>query len=445
MDKKELFKELIEYLKKEYLNETEFLKCLEILNNLNEVELKREEKKFLVICGCDINILYLRFLIKNTPEDDYENLLHYRGNLIKYYKNKEKICKDQKQKMEIRKNYLEELKKHRDVLRIYKKDSSKKISVSKKLALTVKDIAKTMEIFMKEKDILKKVKRVLVDTAVGITGVSVIAAIGSIATMMWIGLPVTAGTVLSTVVSCAPTASYIGLSSLIRNFNNKTEFEQYLFKMSAEYQNLIKTFQLENKDEIKNIKQMKQDALLLRGLDKIKAHEEIIEKIKILISRTNIVEIKEGFELEIVGLLRENKDIREKIKDDYLEGIIQDKELYIQNNKELKKLNIKLFEKENSLKEAFKQAGVNFGTSFTVILMAKAILASVAPGTFAINGITDIGTPLLISAINCLLNIPTYHNKRKLQDSEYDERKFEEEKERIAQMLGIEKPAMKLA
>jgi len=92
---------------------------------------------------------------------------------------------------------------------------------------------------------------------------------------------------------------------------------------------------MENKYEIEEITKMKQAALLLDNQDKIKAYEEIIEKINILIQRTNVVEIKEGFELDIVSLLRENKDIRKKIKDDYLEEKNQDSELYKQNNKEL--------------------------------------------------------------------------------------------------------------
>lgn len=445
MEKNDLLNILEKFNRKEFLTEQEFLNCLEIIEKINKFDLTKDEEKYLIISGCDINILYLKFLIKNTPENDYENLLHYRGKLIKFYKNKEKLCMEQGKKYEIRKIYLEELKKHRDVLSIYRNDRKKIFPITKKVALTIKDIAKSMEIFMKEKDILKKVKQIVKDTAGGVTGVALISIVIAVAVMCVTQVPITTGNLLSFIVNCSPAAAYIGLSSLIRNLNNKTEFQQYLFKTSTVYQNLIKTFQIDNKDAIDNITRMKQNAALLGGQEKINLNDEIISKINVLINKTDVMEIKEGFELDILSLLRENKDIREKIKDEYLEGINKDTELYKQNNNELKKLNIELFKKENSIKEAFKYSGVNLATSIPVILMSKAILAAIAPGSFEINGIGSLSTPILISMINGLLDIPTYHKKRKLSDTEYDERKDREEMEQIAQILNIEKTGMKLA
>lgn len=445
MEKTELLKKLELTAKDGFSSEKEFITCLDIIEKLNEADLTKNEKFFIKKSTCNINILYIQFLIKKTPEDDYENLLHLRGKLIKLYKTKEKISKDSNEKMAIRKTYLEELKKHREILRVYKRDNTKKIPVSKKLALTVKDISKTIEIFMNEKDILNKVKRIVKDTGNGVTCSAVIAMIISFAFCHFSNIPITTKNILSIVASCAPAAAYIGLSSLIRNIGSKTEFQDYLDKTSAEYKNLINTFQMENKDLIGEINELKQVSSKLFNDDKIKLNNKIINKIKILIDRTEVIELKEGFELEIIGLLRENKDIREKVKDNYLEGLANDKEIYDRNNKELKKLNIELFMKENSIKEAFKQSGSNLVVSMVVILMAKALLSAVAPGVFAINGISSIGIPILISAINGLLNVPTYGNKRKLKDTEYDEKKREREKEEIMKMLGSQSRNMRLA
>jgi len=127
--------------------------------------------------------------------------------------------------MMIGKIYVDELKKQREILRIYKRKDSKKISVGKNIALTIKDIAKTMEIFMKEKDLFLKVKQIMTDTASGITGTALFFIVASVVLTICVGGSLTVGSILSTLAICAPSAAYIGLASLIRNIKSKSEFE----------------------------------------------------------------------------------------------------------------------------------------------------------------------------------------------------------------------------
>lgn len=428
-----MFKKLDVLINKGFFEESDFNRALQVVEAIKRLDLNKDEKKKISIYSLNIYILKFQFQIKNTKNDDYENLINLRGKLIFLYKKLEKEAVDENEKMNIRKIYLEELKKHKEIFKSYKK-SDKKIPIKKSVAMNIKDIAYSMEIFIKEKDLFKKVKNIIKDTALGVSSAALVALIVSAAVCYFTKMPFT----LSTIVSCAPSAAYIGLSSLIRNVTTKTQFEKYLFINSNEYKSIVDNFYNENKDLIEEIVNDKRKSENLYYINKITANEKIIDKINILIDRTKISELKEGFELEILGLLRENKDIRLKIKDNYEEGITNNKKLYVDNNKKLMKLNIQLFNKENSIKEAFKNAGDNFVKSFQIILITKAILAAVAPGTFPLNSIDKLSTPLLITAINNLINIPTYHGKRKNKDTSYDKKMLEEEKRKLLEIINDE-------
>ena len=441
MDKETLFLDLRNRYSNGLQSDKQFEDFFDVVSDLYELDLDSKEERELRLLECNANIQQTQLKLDSTLETDYKNQIYLRGKLISFYKDKEKLCKDDMEKMQARSTYLDLLKVHKEVISKYKNDKDTKIPIKEKLGLAIKDIAASMEIFMKEKDIFQKVKNIIRDTALGVTGAAIISLIIAAGGWYIFGIPFG----LSDVVAMAPAAAYIGLSSLIRNISNKTVFQQFRYQNSDEFKALIQAFCDSHKEEFDVISKLNEArSNIVDREEKLNLNNQIIEKYNSLAKETSINGISQNFELQALGLLRDNKRIRESIKDDYEEELNDDREKYIQNNLELMKLNMLIFAKENSLKRAIKDAGNNFIKSANVILIAKAILSAVAPQAFAIRTLSDISTPLMIAAINAIVDIPTYNNKLKYKESEADKEENNNKKKRIIDLLESDDKALAL-
>ena len=132
----------------------------------------------------------------------------------------------------------------------------------------------------------------------------------------------------------------------------------------------------------------------------------------------------------------------EKIKDDYLEERYDDKERYKENNKRLAKINLEIFKRGNSIKDAVKDAGKSIVSGTAIMVAAKAILAIVAPGTFSLTDFRSLLIPFMFLVINGIIDIPTYVNKLKYRETDYEGKVSVHELERIKKIIEIKKQEM---
>ncbi len=440
MQKEILLNGLKQYMQFEIdkYNDDYYKEVSDVINKLNSMnDLTREEKKFIRKCTSKNEISKYNYELSQIEENDYEQLINLRGRLIRELKQLEKSSSDINDKNHVRHNIIEELKKHKVVLQQYKTSKDQKIPITKKLGLTIKQVANTIDLFMEEKDVVNKAKTILKETIAGTTGAAALSlliygALAAFAPAVVAGKPV-----LDVLIKVAPSSAYIGLSSIIKNLMNKSQFEQFEYHMSDEYKALVDGFYKNHQEEMSELQTlMESKSVLMSREDKLELNGKIVGVFNDLIDKSkNVDGLREAFELQTLAILRENKDIRETIKNDYLEGRNNDTEKYKANNKELLKLNLSIFAKENSIVKAFEVAGGNMVKSTGVILMAKAILAAVAPATFPIAGIESISMPLLVTAINNLVDIPTYGNKLKYKEDPYTEEKDKKQISRIDHIL----------
>ena len=416
MSKEDLFSKLIELDSVENKTVEIYDAMLQVMEELRKTNLTREESKKIDIFKSNSIIGKTELMIENTSVDDYENLINLRGKLIKALKTKESQVDDQEEKNEARYRSIEELKKHKETLQKYKQNDKKKVSISKRVGLTIKEIADSIQIFMREKDIIQKAKTVIIDSAIGAVGAAAITLAIYAGAHFMFGVPFT----LAGLATAAPTLAYIGLSSLLRVLSSKTPFEQYQYLKSDEYKNMIANFNNDNKEELEEIKAIIESKANIRNNDDLlKCNDILIEKYKTLTNKTELQGIKDTLNLRVLDLLRENKDTCKDIINDYEEERNDDKEKYDATNKKLMNINKEIFVLGNSIKEAFNYSKDSFIKSTKIILIAKAILAGIAPNVFAITGIESLSTPIIISAINNLIQIPNYHNKLKFKESNY--------------------------
>lgn len=433
MSKSELLNKLEELEQVEDKTENINYQILKIINDLTKEKLSKEEKHKLGLLSINAQVEILSLKLETLPSKEYESIINYRGKLINLLKEKEKFATNKKDMLQARYLVLEELKKHKCVLKKYKADKNVKIPITRKLGLTIQDISKSMEIFMREKDVVVKAGNTIRQSALGIAGASAITLATTLIFCKVTGQPLT----LSMLAKVAPATAYIGLSSLVRNITNKTEFEMYQYMNSDEYKYLVKSFNDKHEKEFKeigNIIDQKKSTTDRKQL--LEINENLIQKYNDLIIETDIQGIIDTFNLQILDLLRENKDICESFKDDYEEERNDDKEFYKSNNKKLMKINIEIFKLGNSIKDALINAKDNIIKSVKVIVISKAILAAIAPSTFAVGGLKSLSTPILIAAINSLIDIPTYPNKLKFRQTAYTGKVKMKDKKRIEEIVG---------
>lgn len=409
----------------------------EYLEGINNIEEKNilENKKIVV------NIKIIKLKLEHLAPDNYKEEVNLRGKIIELYKQLERQIKGQKSKFKIRHEIIEELKKHKETINKYKKNNDTKISISSKVGFNILEISKSIEIFMKEKDVLTKVKNMATETIAGATTIASI--IGSISLLMQkvLGIPF----ILSSLVQSIPIMAYIGLGSIIRNLSNKTPFEQYEYQQSDEFKAILKKFNEKNKECITEFaKILKQKEDMTSNEDIILINEQLIEKLDLLIKNTNVRAIKDSFALQALGFLRESKECCELIKNDYLEEKNNDIEKYKEYNKKLSNINFEIFKRGNSFKEAFVDAGKGIYNNTKVMLIAKLILSCISPEVFPLTS-ASILRPFAFILINGIIDIPTYRNKLKFKETEYQGKIKAKNKKRIEEILKLKTSKPKLA
>ena len=212
--------------------------------------------------------------------------------------------------------------------------------------------------------------------------------------------------------------------------------QQYQYQHSDEFKAIVQEFQDSHKEEICDIQKIqKEKEKLTDKNDIMNVNDELIKKLDKLIHDSNIEGIKMAFGLQALSALRENKSYCEQLKEAYLKEENNDLNEYKENNKRLMKYNIEIFKRGNSISSAVLHASKNAVNSMKVIALAKLILSIVSPNIFPLNNISSFIEPFAYSLINGLVDIPTYQNKLKYKETDYEGKVKLQNKERIEAIL----------
>lgn len=431
MNNKELTEELLS-LQKQNTKES-WTKAIELIKARQLKDNTKEDKKALKRLLTSAEIGKIKAEITALNENDNKEELNLRGKLISLYKKLERRASTQEEKFKIRHEIIEELKKHKAIIKKMHKDKDTKITIPENIALKVKDISDTISIFMKEKDVVVKIKNILKDTTKGLAGVVALAAGFALATATLTGAPFT----LSSLASLTPVIAYVGLTNIISNLSTKTAFEQYEYQQSDEFKALVKAFTEKHKKELEDIaKIIKQKEATIKPEDKVTLNDLLVEKYDDLSNQTKTDALARVYNLQAYSCLQESKECCSQLKDEYLEGKNTDKEKYKAVNKKLMGINLEMWKRGNSIKEAVKSAGKNFAISSKTILLARAIISAIAPGSsLAITNLKSVIESLLFVGVNSAINIPTYQNKLKYKKTDYEGKVELQNKARIEEIL----------
>ena len=355
---------------------------------------------------------------------------------IKLYENKIKIETDNNKRFYLRGKLIKALKEYKNyaipsevnILRdkldkqlAIQKEESKNIRVSNKdkiklkdrVGLNIKEISNTIKLFLSKHDVINKFKNTCKSTLIG-GGITL--GIESIITLL-LGATLSP----SLIISSLPIMGYIGISSLVRNILTKTSYQKYEYKNSKEYQELIKNVPIEYKEEYEKIKSLLEEKKDASNLSITSINNKLVELYNKIITTTKVEELRDVFKVEKYNLLQENKKIYEEVIDKHLKdkARLSDKE-YQTIKKEQAKNDIALFESENAIKEAGKDALKKSKIDIITLLVARLVVSSLIPG-YALTSIKDLLIPLGFMLSNNLIGMIKYN--KKLVNTKYDNKK----------------------
>ena len=402
---------------------------LEKMSNMIKNELLKEGdntkrriyEKYLKINSIKI----LENKLKLNPPKNME--LYYRGHLIKELKEYKNIALPQEING-IRLKIDNETKAHREVCKDIRVNKEKKIPITKKLGLKIKEISDTIHLFLSKHDVVNKAKKVLQSTVVG--GAFAIGIDALFALLM-------SGTLTpATIVAALPVLGYIGISSIVRNIITKTSYQNYQYKASDEYKELIAKFPVEHKEEYEEIKKLLEEKQTSNNPTEI--NNKLIALYDKIKNNTKLDEYAKAFKLEKHNLLLENKELYEERIDAYLDDKVRlSKKEYQTLMKAKLKNDIALFESENAIKEATKKAGKNTVIDTAVLVAARTIANFVIPG-YKFTSISDLLVPLGYMVTNNLIGIITY--KGKIRETKYNNKKVKvNNKEKLMELAHSNK------
>lgn len=381
------------------------------------IENHKDNKKYKALKNrSEIRILEIE--ISNLDENDKKNKIHLTGRLINLYKKQISLEENDKDKMNTRYQMLELQRQQKELTRSYK-NSTPDIKLSEKVALTVKDIANTIDIFINEKDLLTKVKNFAIETTSGTLETTAFMAIIALISPFFGGV----GFSLSLLAKAIPVASYIGLTSIIRNCLTKTEFQQFQYYQSEEYQEYVKQFKEENKGLLEEFNSLlNEKSSCSTTNEKLAINDSLIAKLDEISKIIKDDGLRRTYQLQAYGFMKENKKLCQKEIDKYLDEISNDKEKYKEYQEKLAKINVELFKRGNSIGEAIKQAGKDAGLSLSVTVIAKAIMTLVSPGsTYSIKSLKSFVLPLFLALTNGVSTAMSYSGKLKYLDTEEEQ------------------------
>ena len=373
-------------------------------------------------------------LIKKLNDEKLstEETIQLRGQLIKLLKKEIKEAKDNKIILPLRLQLYEELKKHKQVLKIR---GQEKISIPKRVALKVKEIANTITLFKEKYDVVGKAKGAAIGTAVS----SLLAGAVTVG-ISALGGPVT----LATLATAVPTMCYCGLSGLLRMPFTETGWSKLVKSVDSQEQNkeLITAFIEQN---VKNDQELNE--LLNKRNTKLSEKEfidnnnKLLLKYQALISKCPQPDLQKMLTFEKINLLEEQKRVFENIKQEY----IKDKRKltvaqFADVEKALISLNMTIAKENSYIKEVAKETGKNLVISSGTMLAARGIMACLFP-SYAINEIASLGMPLIFTAIGSVANMGELKNKLQLEKEAYDKLKVNINKDKLRELASKEQNA----
>ena len=424
MNEKLIKEEINQLLQDE--SETSYQRIIELVNQSSEQEKYKKVKN-------QAEIKLLEIEINKLDARDKKNIIHLTGKLIKLYKKQMSLEVTEQAKLAARYKVLELQKRQKELTRDYK-NSNKELPISEKIALTVQDIANTIKVFINEKDLLTKVKNIGVETLRGTIETTAFMAIIALISPLFGGV----GFSMSMLAKALPVASYVGLTSIIRNTLSKTQFQQFQHYQSDEYKEYIKQFKEENKSVLGEFNSLLQEKSSCEATDeKIAINESLIKKLDEIASKVKDDRLRRTYKLQAYGVLRENKNLCQAEIDKYLDEISDDKEKYKKYQEKMTKINIESFKRGNSLGEAIKQAGKEAGFSLSVTIIAKAIMTLIEPGgAYSIKGIQSFIIPLFLALTNGVSSAISYSNKLKYMETEEEKEIKVKDKDKFNKLFG---------
>lgn len=424
MNEKLIKEEINQLLQDE--NETSYQRIIDLVNQSTEQDKYKKIKN-------QAEIKLLEIEISKLDETDKKNIIHLTGKLIKLYKKQMSLEATEQSKLAARYKVLELQKRQKELTREYK-NSNKELPLSEKVALTIQDIANTIKVFVNEKDLLTKVKNVGKESLRGTIEITAFMAIISLISPLFGGV----GFSMSMLAKALPVASYVGLTSVIRNTLSKTQFQQFQYYQSDEYKEYMKQFKEENKTVLAEFNSLLKEKSSCETTDeKITINESLISKLDEIASKVKDDGLRRTYKLQAYGFLRENKELCQTEIDKYLDELSNDKEKYKKYQEKMAKINIESFKRGNSLGEAIKQAGKEAGLSLSVTIIAKAIMTLIEPGgSYSIKGIQSFIVPLFLALTNGVSSAISYSNKLKYMETEEEKEIKAKDKDKFDKLFG---------
>ncbi|MBQ8534875.1 MAG: hypothetical protein IJ463_04240 [Bacilli bacterium] len=424
MNEKLIKEEINQLLQDE--NETSYQRIIDLVNQSTEQDKYKKIKN-------QAEIKLLEIEISKLDETDKKNIIHLTGKLIKLYKKQMSLEATEQAKLAARYKVLELQKRQKELTKDYK-NSNKELPISEKVALTVQDIANTIKVFVNEKDLLTKVKNIGIETLRGTIETTAFMAIISLISPLFGGV----GFSMSMLAKALPVASYVGLTSVIRNTLSKTQFQQFQYYQSDEYKEYMKQFKEENKTVLAEFNSLLKEKSSCETTDeKITINESLISKLDEIASKVKDDGLRRTYKLQAYGFLRENKELCQTEIDKYLDELSNDKEKYKKYQAKMAKINIESFKRGNSLGEAIKQAGKEAGLSLSVTIIAKAIMTLIEPGgSYSIKGIQSFIVPLFLALTNGVSSAISYSNKLKYMETEEEKEIKAKDKDKFDKLFG---------
>lgn len=424
MNEKLIKEEINQLLQDE--NETSYQRIIDLVNQSTEQDKYKKIKN-------QAEIKLLEIEISKLDGTDKKNIIHLTGKLIKLYKKQMSLEATEQAKLAARYKVLELQKRQKELTKDYK-NSNKELPISEKVALTVQDIANTIKVFVNEKDLLTKVKNIGIETLRGTIETTAFMAIISLISPLFGGV----GFSMSMLAKALPVASYVGLTSVIRNTLSKTQFQQFQYYQSDEYKEYMKQFKEENKTVLAEFNSLLKEKSSCETTDeKMTINESLISKLDEIASKVKDDGLRRTYKLQAYGFLRENKELCQTEIDKYLDELSNDKEKYKKYQAKMAKINIETFKRGNSLGEAIKQAGKEAGLSLSVTIIAKAIMTLIEPGgSYSIKGIQSFIVPLFLALTNGVSSAISYSNKLKYMETEEEKEIKAKDKNKFDKLFG---------
>lgn len=373
----------------------------------------------------------IRKKLEEENQENYQERFNLHGKLIACIKEEIKKEKDPLLQARLKLELYEELQTHQKMMDRLK-HTDEYITIPKKVALKVKEIANAIDLFVLKNDVVEKTKRIGINTALG----------GALAVAVSLGLAaVTGGVSLATIVSVFPTIGYIGLTNLLRSFVDKTSMQKLIeaYDHKEENQEKYKAFfnqYIMNNTEFHKCLNVYKEAKTRE--EKITLLKQIIAHFEIILDHAPTDDIKQAFQVEQTDYMKQLKNLYMDQKEDYIvDKVEMSPQEFAKLERDILSLNMQILEKEYFLKDAFLDATKKTGSGIAIMMVARALIGLVNPG-MGITSIQDLLTPSMILLISNLLSIPGFKDKIQVKPTRYADKKIVIDKEKLKEKLQLE-------